>query len=82
MWLKLYRSAPVHCQRQLEKEGTSFRAIRDNLRFQLAKEYLSTDDLNMDAIAFLLGYLEVNSFVRAFTGWAGESPSSFRKKFR
>ena len=30
-------------------------------------------------IAFLLGYLEINSFLRAFTVWTGKTVSDYRK---
>jgi AraC-like DNA-binding protein len=36
--------------------------------------------MGTDEIAYLLGYLELNSFLRAFTSWCGESPSEWRRR--
>ena len=33
-----------------------------------------------DEIAYLLGYAELNSFLRAFNVWTGMSPSEYRRK--
>lgn len=65
-------------QRQLAKENTSFREQLNYVRFQLAKQYLSTSDMSMDSISFMLGYVETQSFVRAFELWRGVSPQAYR----
>lgn len=46
----------------------------------LAKSYLTNTALSSDEIAYLVGYLEVNSFLRAFSIWMGMSVTDFRKK--
>ena len=38
--------------------------------------------MSMDSIAFMLGYLEANSFVRAFTLWTGTTPAAYRTEHR
>lgn len=74
---KLVTSART-LQRQLSEEGTTFRKQLNHVRLLLAKQYLSTTDMSMDSIAFMLGYLEANSFVRAFTLWTGTTPAAYR----
>lgn len=74
---KLVTSART-LQRQLSDEGTTFRKQLNHVRLLLAKQYLASGDMSMDAIAFMLGYLEANSFVRAFTLWTGTSPAAYR----
>jgi len=65
-------------RRKLEGEGTSFSAIREQVRLERAAELLQSGPSRIDEIAKLLGYTEVNSFRRAFKRWSGRTPSSFR----
>lgn len=66
-------------QRKLFKEGTTFQKQLNDTRQLLAKHYLLTTDMSGDEIAFLLGYQELNSFLRAFNLWTGMSLSQYRK---
>ena len=68
--------------RRLEQEGTSFRAIMDDLRRGLAERYLALDDLGMSEIAALLGFSDPAAFHRAFRRWRGQSPSEYRREHR
>ena len=67
-------------QRKLKEEQTSFQKQINGVREMLAKSYLKNTTLSVDEIAYLLGYLEVNSFLRAFTVWTGTSLSEYRKQ--
>jgi AraC-like DNA-binding protein len=67
-------------RRKLENEGTTFSAIVDDLRRELAEEHLGHGDLSISEIAFLLGFSDVRAFGRAFRRWTGSSPSEFRAK--
>ncbi|MEM6889185.1 MAG: helix-turn-helix domain-containing protein [Pseudomonadota bacterium] len=64
--------------RRLRDEGTTFRKLRDGLRRELAERYLKTSDLNNQQISFLLGFNNISAFQRAFRGWTGMTPRSFR----
>lgn len=66
--------------RRLAEEGTSFAAILDQLRRDLALRYLEERDLSLNQIAWLLGYTEVTSFNHAFRRWTGQSPSGARRQ--
>jgi AraC-like DNA-binding protein len=66
-------------QRQLAAERTTFAAVLQSTREQLAMHYLTKSDLSILEIAFLLGFAEANSFYRAFRSWTGHTPDSVRK---
>lgn len=67
-------------QRKLGEEGTTFQKQLNHVRELLAKRYLTTTSMRTDEIAFMLGYVEHNSFLRAFSSWTGVSPSEYRKR--
>lgn len=67
-------------QRKLKEEKTSFQQQLNSVREMLAKSYLKNTELSSDEIAYLLGYLEVNSFLRAFPIWTGMSLKEYRSK--
>ena len=69
---------PRTLHRRLIDEGTSFRALLDEVRFGLAKDYLRGGQAGLDEIAFLLGYTDPANFRRAFRRWAGMPPSQWR----
>ncbi len=65
--------------RRLKKEGTSFRAVVDNLRCDLARTFMQ-DDMAFSEIAFALGYADQASFSTAFKRWTGEAPRAYKSK--
>ncbi len=67
-------------QRKLTEEDTSFQKQLNGVRELLAKHYIKNTDMSTDDIAFLLGYQELNSFLRAFSTWTGMSISEYKKK--
>lgn len=64
---------------RLAEEGTSFRALLDELRERLAEELLFTNGLTVAETAERLGYLEVSSFSHAFRRWKGMGPRAYRR---
>ena len=66
-------------QRRLkEEDGTTFQKQLNNTRQLLAEHYLKTTAMPADQIAYLLGYAELNSFLRAFSSWTGCSVGKYR----
>ena len=63
---------------RLAAEGTTFRALLDETREQLAEELLVTAGLSVAQVAQRLGYAEVSSFSQAFRRWKGTGPRAFR----
>ena len=66
-------------QRKLTEEDTSFQKQLNGVRELLAKHYIKNTDMSTDDISFLLGYQELNSFLRAFSSWTGISVSEYKK---
>lgn len=64
--------------RRLTEEGTSHKAILDDLRGELARRYLGDEHLAIGEVAFLLGFSEASAFHRAFKRWTGRTPAEFR----
>ncbi len=67
-------------RRRLSELGTSYQKVLDDVRKQLAIEYLQTTNLTIQEISDLLGYSEVTNFRRAFLKWADVSPYQYRKQ--
>ncbi len=67
-------------RRRLKGLGTSYQQILDDVKKELAMEYLQTTTLSVQEISDLLGYSEVTNFRRAFVKWVGCSPYQYRKK--
>ena len=66
-------------QRKLAEAGVSFSEVSDDIRSELAKEYLSSRDVRISEVAFLLGFGEQSSFNRAFRRWTGVAPGRWRE---
>jgi AraC-like DNA-binding protein len=64
--------------RRLALEGMSFSRVLQNLRHDLAGQYLSDPDLSISRIAWLLGYHEISAFTHAFRRWFGKAPREAR----
>ena len=65
-------------QRRITSEGTSFRQLVCEARYELAKHYLLDPSLELTETAYLLGYEDPNSFFRAFREWEGTTPNEWR----
>ena len=62
-------------ERRLAKEGMSFKEIVDNVRSELAIEYLNQPGYTNADVSYLLGFKEPTSFFRAFKRWHNKAPS-------
>jgi len=69
-------------QRRLQDEGISFQRVLEDARRQLARHYLNNSVLELNEAAYLLGYNDTNSFVRAFRTWEGVPPARWREEQR
>jgi AraC-like DNA-binding protein len=65
---------------QLALAGVSFRDICSEVLCRLAQLHLSDPEQTVHDVGQLLGYSEHSAFTRAFRGWTGESPRSFRQR--
>jgi AraC-like DNA-binding protein len=69
-------------RRKLREEATSYRAIKENIRRDIAIEKLVRGKHSVAQLAELLGYSETRAFTRAFGQWTGMSPIQYREHFR
>jgi AraC-like DNA-binding protein len=63
--------------RRLRREGTTFAAVRDELRQRMAMQYLAGRKVSVSETAYLVGFSEPAAFSRAFRRWTGLPPSEF-----
>jgi AraC-like DNA-binding protein len=64
-------------RRYLTAEGTSYRALADEVRERLAEELLATGALTVEEIGRRLGYAATPSFTTAFKRWKGVPPRAY-----
>ncbi len=72
--------SPRTLHRRLDEEGSSFRAIKDALRRDLALTRLAKGGEPVARIAADLGFAGTSAFYRACVGWTGMSPARYRRK--
>jgi len=66
--------------RRLSDRDYTFSSLVDEVRGQLAKEYLRQSRFSVTDVAFLLGFSDQSNFARAFKRWTDQSPSEFRSR--
>ncbi len=66
-------------QRRLQSEGTSFAEVLSDLRRDRALHHLKDQRISIGEVAFLLGFLDVTAFHRAFKRWTGNTPAEYRR---
>ncbi len=64
--------------RRLGEEGTSFRALLDDVRAELSRALLQDRSLSIADVAFFLQYSEPAAFHRSFRRWTGQTPQNYR----
>jgi AraC-like DNA-binding protein len=69
-------------QRRLQDAGSSYQRVLDEARRQMARYYLGNSVLELSEAAYLLGYEDSNSFIRAFSSWEGVPPGVWRDTHR
>ncbi len=68
--------------RRLSKEDLKFAEVLNQLRSDLALEYLGEPSLSISQIAWLVGYHDVSSFSHACKRWTGMNPVKMREQLR
>jgi AraC-like DNA-binding protein len=72
--------SPRTLHRRLGEEGSSFQAIKDALRRDLAIERLTKTTKTLTAVAAELGFADTAAFYRAFLRWTGMAPAHYRRR--
>lgn len=65
--------------RKLDADGTTFQAIKDALRRDIAIRHLQMGQHSVEAIAHEVGFSSAANFHKAFQRWTGNTPSSYRR---
>ena len=65
--------------RRLKEQGTTFREVLEDVRFEAARQLLSATQLPLDDVAAALGYAGVSPFTRAFRRRSGTAPGEWRR---
>ncbi|MFZ4539201.1 AraC family transcriptional regulator [Propionivibrio sp.] len=74
--------SPRTLHRRLEDEGSSFQAIKDALRRDLAISRLDKTKQPLAQIAADLGFADPSAFYRAFVSWTGMAPAHYRRRLK
>ena len=74
--------SPRTLHRQLQEEGTSLQALKNEIRRDRAVELLNRTSRPIKQIAPAVGFNNEKSFSRAFKQWTGVTPESVREKGR
>ncbi|KAI3604127.1 Transcriptional regulator, AraC family (plasmid) [Cupriavidus necator H850] len=74
----MHMSVPT-LQRRLGAEGTSFQMLKDDLRRDIAIVRLNASKVSLAALAQELGFADSAAFQRAFKGWTGSPPGTYRR---
>ena len=67
-------------QRMLEQEDVEFKELVDNVRMELADNFLIASSLNINQISNRLGYSQPSSFNRWFKKHTGLSPEQYKRR--
>lgn len=65
-------------QTKLKQEGQSFQNLLNEVRKELAQQYLKEKQVSKSEIAYLLGFSEVAVFSRNFKKWTGITPTEYQ----
>jgi len=68
--------------RRLKAQGTTFREVLEDVRFEAACQLLGATQMALDDVAAALGYAGVSPFTRAFRRRSGTAPGQWRQAAR
>lgn len=71
---------PWTLRRRLSEQGLSFHEILEELRKDLAINYVKNLKLSLGEIAYSMGFSNASAFQRAFKRWTGMTAGDYRKK--
>ena len=65
-------------QRKLKDHDSSYKQLLDNLRKDMAMQYLRQPHMPIAEISYQLGFAHISNFSRAFKRWTGQTPADYR----
>jgi AraC-like DNA-binding protein len=78
----LFALHPRTLRRRLAASGSSYQSLLDQVRCDLARDMLSSTELDVSELALMLHYSDARAFIRAFRRWNGKTPARWRKENR
>lgn len=66
--------------RRLHNEGTSFQDILNDTRRKLTQQYLRQPNITLAEVAYLLGFMDHSTFIRACKRWFHLPPGQLREQ--
>lgn len=69
-------------RRHLTERGTTYRALVDEVRRELAVGFLHRPDVPLSEVTTRIGFSEQSNFYRAFRRWTTLTPDRFRRALR
>ena len=78
----LLNLSPRSLHRQLQDEGATLQALKDEVRRARAIELLQRSQRPIKQVAQAVGFRNEKSFSRAFKGWTGMAPGAWRGRGR
>lgn len=67
-------------QRNLYSENTTYKQQLQEVQKLMAINYIKNYHLDVEEIAYLIGYSDTSSFLRAFKKWTGQTITQFKEK--
>lgn len=74
---KVHMSART-LQRKLVDKQTSYKLLLDEIRQELAQQYLREKGRTIGEVTYLLGFSEPSNFTRSFKRWTGMTPAEYQ----
>ncbi|WP_334151675.1 AraC family transcriptional regulator [Hyphomicrobium sp.] len=74
--------SPTTLRRRLEREGTTYQTIKDQLRSDVAIDLMCNTQLSIDEVGARIGFQDASAFHRAFKRWNGVQPGEYRRRRR
>jgi AraC-like DNA-binding protein len=79
---KLLSTPARTLRRLLAAQGTNFRELLEEVRYEIARQLLADTDMTTAEIAEALDYADASAFTRAFRRWTDSPPAAWRAKMR
>lgn len=69
-------------RRRLATQGTTFRQLLEDVRYEVSRQLLAGSQLSVSEIGDIMGYANVTAFTRSFGRWTGSPPAAWRSRFQ
>jgi len=73
---------PSTFHNKLKVEGSNYQDLLDNIRKELAEQYIGKNGISIGEAAYLLGFTDCSNFSRAFKRWVGMSPREYKSSVK